>query len=229
LDLQDALPYDRTGLKTLGKKGSEMPANAERAQPSSAPAKGGAANRRLRNYLIDTRFQLKYTGYVVLVTVVVASVLGWLAYQQSHAQTEMLTINMAMQGETADFIERTAHEYDRNMMLAIIGGIAVLTLALGMTGILITHRVVGPAFRMKRLFQDVTDGHLKIAGRLRKGDELQDVFHVYERMIETLRARQREEIDLLERGIDNARQAGASDVALRDLEELKTRMMRALD
>lgn len=190
---------------------------------------GGPPKRRLRNYLLDARFQLKYTSYVVVVTLLVAGTLGYLAYQQSQAQTEMLSIGWAMQGETEAFIAQQAAEYDRNLLTAIVGGVLVLTLALGVVGIFITHRVVGPAYKMKLLFQHVADGHLSLKGRLRKGDELQDVFAVYEKMIETLRERQREEIGLLASGIESARSAGATDEQVRDLLALKERMERALD
>jgi nitrogen fixation/metabolism regulation signal transduction histidine kinase len=207
-----------------------MAVNATSSAPASqAPPGPPPIKRRFRNYLLDPRFQLKYTSYVVVVTIVVASVLGYFAYQESHAQTEMMMINRVMAGEAADFIEQEAESYDRNLLLAIIGGIAVLGLALGVTGVLVTHRVVGPAYKMKLLFQHVRDGHLTLKGRLRKGDELQDVFLVFEEMIEALRGRQREEIVLLESALQRARESGASEESLRDLETLKTRMEKALE
>jgi nitrogen fixation/metabolism regulation signal transduction histidine kinase len=192
-------------------------------QPQGQPPK-----RRLRNYLLDARFQLKYTGMVVAVTLVVATILGTVAYQQSHAQTEMMTINLAMAGETADFIEQTAREADQQLLLMIFGGIALLVLSLGLTGIVVTHRVVGPAFKMKSLFRHVADGHLKLYGRLREGDELQDVFLEFERMIERLRANQREEITQLEAAISKAKDAGAPDTVIADLTALRDRMEKEL-
>jgi methyl-accepting chemotaxis protein len=200
---------------------------SESNKPVNAP--GGPPKRRLRNYLLDTRFQLKYTAYVVGVTLLVAIPLAGLAYRKSQEQTEMLSINMAMSGAAERFIAQTAAEYDHNMLMAIIGGVTILTLALGLTGILVTHRVVGPAYKMKLLFQDVADGRLRIKGRLRKHDELQDVFLAFETMIEKLRQNQRDEIDLLGRAIDGAKQAGAGDDALRELHALKARMEKELE
>lgn len=203
-----------------------MAVNATSA-PQTGPARGGGPPKRsIKNYLLDPRFQLKYTSYVVVVTLLVASVLGFLAYEESKAQTEMLSISWAMEdpSATSDFIQERAAEYDRNMLLAIIGGIAVLTVALGLTGILVTHRVVGPAYKLKLLMQHVADGHLNLKGRLRRGDELQDVFLVFESMVEKMRKGQREEIDLLSRAIERAKEGGASEEALRDLETLRQRM-----
>lgn len=202
-----------------------MAANATSA-PQTSGQGGPPPKRRLRNYLLDARFQLKYTSYVVIVTLLVASALGYLAYEESRAQTEMLSISWAMEdpSATTDYIQERAAEYDRNMLLAIVGGVLLLTVALGLTGILVTHRVVGPAYKLKLLMQHVADGHLNLKGRLRKGDELQDVFLVFEQMIEKQRKNQREEIDLLARAIDRAKEAGANDEALRDLETLRQRM-----
>lgn len=194
----------------------------------AVPQQGPPPKRRLRNYLLDTRFQLKYTGMVVGVTLIVAMILGYVAYEQSHAQTEMMTINLAMAGETAEFIEQTAREADQELLLRIIGGIAILVLSLGFTGIIVTHRVVGPAFKMKSLFRHVADGHLKLYGRLREGDELQDVFLEFERMIERLRANQRDEITQLESAIERARTAGAPEAVVDDLVALRDRMEKEL-
>lgn len=198
------------------------------SSPAQAAPQGPPPKRRLRNYLLDTRFQLKYTGMVVIVTAFVATILGKVAYDQSHAQTEMMTINLAMAGETADFIEETAREADQQLLLMIVGGIAILVVSLGLTGIIVTHRVVGPAFKMKSLFRHVADGHLKLYGRLREGDELQDVFLEFERMIDKLRANQRDEISQLESVIARAKDAGAPSAVVDDLVALRDRMEKEL-
>ena len=180
--------------------------------------------RSFKNYLLHPEFQLKYTGMVVGVTLVVASVLGYVAYDQSHAQTEMLSVNLAMEGHAAEYIEEQAAAADRLLLMQIVAGVLILTLALGVTGILVTHRVVGPAYKMKSLFRDVSEGHLRIRGRLRKGDELKDVFDEFETMIDKLRARQRDEITRLEGIIARAKTGGASEEVVGELDGLRERM-----
>ena len=127
---------------------------------------GNKRQRKLRNYLLDRRFQLKYTSMVVLVTVAVAGSLGYVAYGFSQGQTEALTAHIAAQPdldtETAEDLERFARQEDRKVRNAIIIGVLLLTLALGVTGILVTHRVVGPAYRMRRLFEGIREGKLQI-------------------------------------------------------------------
>jgi len=190
---------------------------------------GGPPKRRLRNYLLDARFQLRYTGMVVGVTLAVATVLGYLAYEQSRGQTEMMQMNMYDAGETEEFIRAEAERYDRNLLLAIGGGILALVLSLGVTGILVTHRVVGPAYKLKRLFQDVSEGHLRVYGKLRQGDELWDVFVEFEKMIEKLRQNQRDEIAQLQTIIDRAKDTTQTDNVVAELEGLRDRMQAEID
>jgi len=201
---------------------------SETTNAKPAPPTGTHPQRRVKNYLLDSRFQLRYTGMVVAVTFVVATILGWVAYQQSRGQTEMMTIDLAMEGHTDAYIQAEAQAYDREFLLKIAAGIASMVFALGVTGILVTHRVVGPAFKMKSLFRDVADGHLRIRGGLRKGDELQDVFLEFERMINKLRDGKRSEIDLLAAAIAKARSGDVDAAIVSDLEALQAVMEKEL-
>lgn len=185
---------------------------------------GPPPKRRFKNYLLDPAFQLRYTGMVVAVTFLVASGLGYMAYDYSSQQTEMLTVNLALEGHTEDFITAEAERVDRELLLKIVGGILTLVVALGFTGILVTHRVVGPAYKLKSLFRHVADGHLRVYGRLRKGDELWDVFDEFEKMIIKLRANQRGEIDRLDKVIAQAKEANTPETVVAELENLRARM-----
>ena len=62
---------------------------------------GDKKQRKVKNYLLDRRFQLKYTGMVLLVTLVVAGVLGYMAYDFSKGQTEAFTAQLAAQPDLA--------------------------------------------------------------------------------------------------------------------------------
>ena len=215
-----------------------MTADAQATRMSSHPSTNRPYRRRLRNLLLEPRFQLKYTLMVVVVTVLVASALGAVAYNYSKGQTELLTIQKMERaldrGEdiseqfTAD-MQAYAAEADQRVMLAIVGGILALALALGLTGILVTHRLVGPAYRLKSMIGDVAKGHWSIRGRLRKGDELQDIFGAFENMVESLRAAQREEIAQLDEAIQRARDAGVPDEAIAEILAVRQRMQSALD
>lgn len=205
-----------------------MTAEAHRISHSVGPQ----AKRRWRNYLLVPRFQFKYTAMVVGVTVVVAGVLGIQAYRYSKGQTELLTAQqvMAPGGEQfAKDIEQYAKAEDRKVAASIALGVLLLALALGVTGIMVTHKLVGPAYRLKMMLRDVRDGHLTVRGRLRKGDELQDIFEAFQEMIESLRAAQEKEIALLDDAIARAKSAGVPAEGILDVEKVRDRMRAALD
>jgi len=194
---------------------------------------GNKRQRKLRNYLLDRRFQLKYTSMVVLVTVTVAGGLGYVAYGFSQGQTEALTAHIAAQPdldtETAEDLERFAQQEDRKVRNAIIIGVLLLTLALGVTGILVTHRVVGPAYRMRRLFEGIREGKLQITTGIRKGDELQDLYRSFTDMVESLRDERSEEIAQLEDTLAKMEAAGVQSDFITELRAVLERIRNTVD
>jgi methyl-accepting chemotaxis protein len=205
-----------------------MTADAQRLSRSPGPQ----AKRRWRNYLLVPSFQFKYTGMVVGVTVAVASVLGVQAYYYSKGQTELIVAQKLIGPEGEEFakdIETYSQAEDRKVAASIVLGVLALALALGFTGIVVTHKLVGPAYRLKTMLRDVRDGRLRVQGRLRKGDELQDIFEAFHEMIESLRAAQEQEIALLNDAIDRAKAVGIPPEAIAEVEQVRDRMKAALD
>ena len=194
---------------------------------------GDKRQRKLKNYLLDRRFQLKYTGMVLCVTVVVAGVLGYLAYDFSKGQTEAFTAQLAAQPDldeaTANELEQFAQQEDRRVRNAIIAGVLLLTIALGLTGILVTHRVVGPTYRMKRLFEHVGEGHLQVTTGIRKGDELQDLYRSFAEMVESLREQRAEDIERLERTIAEMEASGVESPYVAELRVVLDRIRKSVD
>lgn len=190
--------------------------------------------RKIRNYLLQPKFQLKYTSMVVGVTVVVAAVLGFQAYTYSTGQTQLLNIErMERKGGEIDerFIadmDRYARAEDRKVMFGVLGGIAVLALALGATGIIVTHRMVGPAFRLKNALRRVSSGRLEVDGALRKHDELQDVFEAFQQMVKNLRDARELELRELDEALARARAAGVPEDALVGIRAVRERMQGPL-
>lgn len=189
--------------------------------------------RKVRNYLLDRRFQLKYTGMVLAVTVTVAGVLGFVAYRFSKGQTEALTAQIVAQPDlddrTAGDLERFAQQEDRKIRNAIIVGVLLLTVALGVTGIVVTHRVVGPAYRMRRLFEHVGQGRLEVTTGIRKGDELQELYRSFAQMVESLRDQRAEEITQLEDTVAKLEAAGVQSAYLGELRALLDRIRKSVD
>lgn len=213
-------------------------------EAQSMPKPGQAPKRRLRNFLLDARFQLKYTGAVVAVTVIVTGAVGyWLgneAYSYSTGMTQMLLMQrgggMEVTDDMQQLFEEEARESDQQVLRSIVTGVVALVLilavALGITGIIVTHRVVGPAYKLKLLLGDVARGSLNTRGGLRKGDELQDVGDAFKAMVAALRERREDELAQLERALAKAEGAADDpdeDVVVSDLRALRDRLRATLD
>lgn len=82
----------------------------------------------------------------------------------------------------------------RRVLIGLVAGLAIFVVLLGLAGIVFTHKIAGPVFKMKRLLRQVGAGKLVLRERLRKGDELQHFFEAFEQMVGDLRARQEKEI-----------------------------------
>ena len=167
--------------------------------------------RKLRNYLLEPKFQLKYTSMVVAVTVVVAAVLGYQAYRYSTGQTEMLNIErMQSKGADVDAQSIASMESTRARPIArYAGGARRHRRARARTR---RHRrgrdapVGRSRISPKEMLRDVSAGASR-SGRLRKHDELQDIFEAFQEMIVSLRAAQEREIyALLDAGDRESRQ-----------------------
>jgi nitrogen fixation/metabolism regulation signal transduction histidine kinase len=102
------------------------------------------------------------------------------------------------------FLQQRAHELSMQasevatqqkvLLGGLVAALALLVLGIGIAGIVFTHKIAGPIFKMKRLLRQVGEGKLVVRERLRKGDELQHFFESFEKMVDDLRARQEEKI-----------------------------------
>ena len=94
----------------------------------------------------------------------------------------------------------------RIVWAVLLAGLA-MAVALFAVGIVLSHRIVGPSYRLRQLCWKVSRGDLEITERLRAGDELVDVFEAFTAMVSSLRAQQA--TDLV--GLDAALEALAKD------------------
>lgn len=80
------------------------------------------------------------------------------------------------------------------LLLGLVVMLTLLVVAIGVAGIVVTHKIAGPIFKMKRLLRQIGEGKLVLREKLRKGDELQHFFETFEKMVEDLRRQQKTEI-----------------------------------
>ena len=230
---------------------------------SISPTAGGRHQRRLKNYLLDPHFQVKYTSYLMLIAVALSVGLGLLIWRTSNAviaesqnavlqgeevvargkevlsesQKVSLVVQMnivkdpvysdnpalleAFKADAAKQDDRLKEQQDRlvqqaatlkhqagvlaarqtAMLWTLCGALTLLVLLIGVAGIIVTHRVAGPIFKMRSNLRAVAEGHLRVPTPLRKGDELVDFFEAYRTMVISLRERQEGEIAKLTKAL----------------------------
>ncbi len=256
----------------------------------SAGPPTGRHQRRLRNYLLDARFQLKYAGYLVAIAFVLSSSLGLILWRTSDAViaqsresvavgeqvvdrgrdlvkeskkvNAVVQMNIvrdpayadnpallaAFQGDAKDNDDklngqqlrledqarRLKEQSDklaaqqRNIGRVLLIVLTLLVIGVGLAGIVVTHRVAGPIYKMKQQLRALRKGNYDVPAPLRKGDELVDFFEEFRRMVGELRRRQEEEIAMLDRAILNLREKTAES-DLTELSNLRSHMHGSLD
>lgn len=250
------------------------PPHASRASRASIPPGGTSPQRRVRGYLVDPRFQLKYTGLLVGVVLAVVLALGAVIWRTAetaagHAQVATSQAEKALvESQTSSRITRqnalaqaadspdllkmleeeiaqVDREAEKNlaevkqrgvdieaqrqrMMQLLVGSAIALVVLLSALGIFITHRIVGPVFKLKRLLRQVGTSRLGVKERLRKGDELEDLFDTFLQMTYSLTALQRGRLATLDATIRKAEATGAAAEVLEGLRALRAQLCLGL-
>lgn len=167
-----------------------------------------------RRYLIDARFQLKWTLVITLaggLTATVFSGLLWRSLDEQNALlAEALRADESLRKRSADILvlllnmpqtskaERAKYErrfaelrhehrqsqrakrelvaHNRHARYWVIAAVALITIALFVWGVLLTHRVAGPLYVIRGHFRTFLESGTIRRRPLRKGDELQELY-----------------------------------------------------
>ena len=218
--------------------------------------------RKMRNFLLDSRFQLKFAVYFTVPTILISALLGFfiahttgnLFNQMQQAvearsksaetskelgtctlnndlakgmddpalmaslETRSKEIDAAYEVEKQSVVQQQKDlvSQQQTTLMLLFGLLALFVVVIGFVAIFITHRIVGPLFRIKRMGREVTQGVIRPPEYgLRPGDELKEVFDVFATMVKALR--DRTELDLKAVDAALAGEAGALERHRADL------------
>ena len=180
--------------------------------------------RKVKNYLIDVGLQLRYTATIVIVAVVLTVILGFRIYQATQDTSKVILWTGLVDPATAQELQTQFAQSDRTVVWGIIGFGIILVLSIGGVGILLTHKVAGPLYKISSFFGRIRDNRLGPApAKLRKGDELQDFYSSFREMHQAIRGRVEEDVRVLEGTLTSieATPEGKSPGVQRALEELR--------
>ncbi len=154
-----------------------------------------------RTYLVDRVFQLKYTVLLMGAGLAVALVFGLWVYQAHRQSVALFAPDSALGPEV---------QLARRQLLLVFVGIAVLmSAALGLVGVLFTHRVAGPVFVMGHYMSVLAQGRFPRMRTLRKSDELKGFFEIFLGAVVQLKEREARHAGVLEDAVARMRAAGA--------------------
>lgn len=171
-----------------------------------------------RTYLIDREFQLKYIFMLASMGAGSIALFGVLAW---WAHTVALEAGLGAEGFAG-------------MTILWLTGVAVVgtAAALGLFGLVFTHRVAGPVHVMNLYVEALAAGHYPRLRPLRKYDELKKFFDRFSHAVERIRAREAEEAQALSRALAAFQPLATTEEArsaLTALEELHSRKREAVD
>lgn len=232
-------------------------------------------SRRSHSYLLNPRFQLKWTAYLVVVVVLVMAALGVViartaarasataelavkeaerAYQESRTNSQLARQSVQLaapdNGALSSIMDESLAEVDSKaeknladvrtrqqeiardrtrLQLLLLAAGAVLVFLLLAMGVVITHRIVGPVHKMKRLLRRVSTGRLVVDERLRRGDELEDLFDTFLQMTYSLRAMQAARLATLDATLRRAEAARVPEDVLEGIRALRAQMVLGIE
>ncbi len=162
-----------------------------------------AAHPGRRHYLIDARFQLKYTLLVVAFGGILMGAFGLAIWHEIHANSELavgqqITAALGTPVPGAADFRSTLESADQRVFWTLVAACLAVMAGLGLAGILLSHRVAGPMLLLDRYTRALGEGAFPTIRPLRRGDEFQDYFAALQETVDRLRQREKQEIDVLE-------------------------------
>ncbi len=155
--------------------------------------------RRIRNYLLNPKVQLKITLIMVTLTSLLTAVLGYIWYAEIRKASGVIKVSAisVLGNDAANQLAAELASEDVTRLMVLIGFGAALAVLIAAYGIVMTHRFAGPIFKIKRHMADIENDRLYALWGLRKGDQLQDFFEAFDAMHCALRSRTENDMLLL--------------------------------
>jgi hypothetical protein len=186
----------------------------------------------MRNYLLDVGLQIRYTMTIVIIAVLLTGGLGYKMYQATRDTSRVIELSGMADPSIAGELQGQFASSDRWVLWGILGFGVVLVISVSAVGILITHKVAGPLFKVAGFFSRVRENRLgAIPPPLRKGDELQEFYGSFRELHQALRERTEEDIQIIGAALAAFEQGGGGAPAqsLEELRQLRRRKEESLE
>jgi methyl-accepting chemotaxis protein len=140
-----------------------------------------------RHFLIDRNFQLKWMLKIFGLTSLVSIIIGWtIFYAVWDATTTQLKGLVAQAVLKQDQVLPISSTIKSSIASGLLTRGLILLFIVAVFSIFLTHRVVGPIYKIKKTIRLVRDGRLSERVILRKNDEFKDLGHEINFLLESL-------------------------------------------
>jgi hypothetical protein len=197
-----------------GKLGGDVPKGEVAHKPQRH-------KRKLSNYLLDKKLQLRYILLVTMLSGVISGSLGYLIYQQRHSASsaiegvlEGLSANDKTYDELREVVAADYRAEDRALMYKMVGVGVGLVVILSLYLLIMTHKVAGPLYKVSLYFDKMAQGRIGKVTALRDGDMLQDFYSTFREMHDALRIRAQADVISLEAAASTLRIKAGTDPKL---------------
>lgn len=145
-------------------------------------------------YLIHPKFQLAFSGLLVLIALISAVLVGIVIYQLIYANT-LLFVKYNLHTDP-DFLALLAKER-KVILVAWIGSFLSVAILLFIAGIFLSHKMAGPLYAFKRELQKLQNGDFTAYLELRKKDEFKELKIPFNQWVESLQKMTEQDIEKL--------------------------------
>jgi len=199
--------------------------NLPKATASDGKKKG--YKRHFSNYLLDKSLQLRYIGFVTILSLIISGSLGYLIYRhENHASQRLLEQIESLKKpprndkeiqyteDSVGPIRKSAIEgnkrRDRKLVLTMLGVGVGLIVVLSLYLLIMTHKVAGPLYKVTMYFDKMRAQRLGDTWPLRKGDMLKDFYDDFKHTHDAIRERHQADNEAIGKFLEACEAAGVS-------------------
>ncbi len=132
-----------------------------------------------KQYLVSPKFQLKYSGIILLLMFITALMCSYVVYYTSMVMMGEKLASVYPQGRLVSIVKL--------VNLRILLSLILMSPVVIVIGILLSHKIAGPIFRIERFLNKMASGDFTSRISLRKGDELMTIAERMNSLSESLK------------------------------------------
>ncbi len=184
-----------------------------------APEAPSQRNRKVKNLLINRRFQLKWVSLILLLTLALFGSLGGYIWEHERHSSDAIIngLSTLYDAEEVAVMKDLFVASDSDVLYALMGSGAMLIVLLAGVGLVLTHKMAGPVYALRHSMDRVSEGKLYGVRGVRDGDEFQELASSWLSVVETLKSKEETEVEQID---EIARTEGLPDEAKAALQRL---------